>query len=489
MTTAQKIDATTKKENKLTTKAEHDWKFWREPKNYDPQLPLLKVAITEWAGNPTFKREFEINPDGTLQKFGWQELDPLCLQILTDPKLAAEYKNSDPRTPILVKQYRDFITAKKLHAISIRDSQPKDETWATWRSRMVKATFWREGALKHARLVHAPFSIELTQGCTVGCWFCGVDAEKFQKPCELNDDTKKLFRDILKTFKAINGQENAQHGFLYWATDPLDHPEYEWFLEEFHEQLNFWPQTTTAQGMKHAGRLRAMFETIKSRNSFVQRFSMIRRHDLEQIRKYFTPEELFLCEQIPQYDNEASPKATAGRTRKIALEKEKTGKKVGFKYNLEETGSIACVSGFLINLVSKSIKLITPCEATDRWPLGYRILAEGQFTKEESTEETIRGLISRGMDTSLQPEDRINVYKGVIVDSPSESEISFSKYGIKYTLKNIKGAKGLSRLLKEKDNSLTDICIKMAMENVSNIETMINLYKIRELGVINEALH
>lgn len=489
MTTTQPVNAATSKAKSPTTQAEHDWRFWKDPKNYDPQLPLLKVAITEWACNSSFKREFEADPKATLQKFGWQELDPLNLQILTDPNLAAEYKNSDPKTPKLVKQYRQFITAKKLHAISVRDSGPREETWATWRSRMVKATFWREGALKHARLVHAPFAIELTQGCTVGCWFCGVDAEKFQQPAELNQDTKKLYNKILAAFKAVNGEENAQHGFLYWATDPLDHPDYEWFLEQFYEQLNFWPQTTTAQGMKHAERLRTMFETIKSRNSFVQRFSMVRKHDLEKIREFFTPEELFLCEQIPQYDNEASPKATSGRTRKIALEKEKTGKKAGFKYNLEETGSIACVSGFLINLVSRSIKLITPCEATDRWPLGYRILAEGQFTSEVSAEETIQGLITRGMDTSLQPEDRINIYKGVVIDSPSETEISFSKYGIKYTIKNIKGADSLSRLLKEKDNSLTDICIRMQREGVSNIETMINLYKIRELGVINEAMH
>lgn len=28
------------------------------------------------------------------------------------------------------------------------------------------------------KAVHAPFAIELNQGCFVGCWFCGVSAEK-----------------------------------------------------------------------------------------------------------------------------------------------------------------------------------------------------------------------------------------------------------------------------------------------------------------------
>lgn len=465
-----------------------DWRYWKNPANYDKQLPVFKVALTEWACDNDFKREFEENPEEALKKRGWGELNPLALQILTDPILGAQYKNSMDETPILVKQYRNFIAAKKRHAIEIRDTKPQHEKWKTWRERMSKATFWREGHIKHARLVHAPFTIELTQGCTVGCWFCGVDAEKFQKPVELSDSKKALFEEIIESFKTIAGEKAAQNGFLYWATDPLDHPEYEWFLNKFYEKLNYWPQTTTAQGMKHAERLRKMFAHTSDLNSFVQRFSMIRKKDLKEIREYFTPEELFLCEQIAQYDNEMSPKATAGRTRKIALKKEKEGKKVGFKYNLEETGSIACVSGFLLNMVDQSIKLITPCLASDRWPLGYRILGQ-DVLENGKVEEIINRLLARSINENLDASDIIKIQRGIDVSTLEGNKLAFTKYGHTVLLHNIAKAETMAEILNGDNKTLIEICNLMHDKGVSNIDTMIMLYKIRELGILDESVN
>jgi len=464
-----------------------DWRYWKNPANYDERLPLFKVALTEWSCNNDFKKEFEENPEGALSKRGWGKIKAIELQIMTDPILAAQYKSSMDETPILIKQYRNFVAAKKRHAVAIREIKPENEKWKTWRERMVKATFWREGHIKHARLVHAPFTIELTQGCTVGCWFCGVDAEGFQKPVELSETKKDLFEEIIESFKKIAGEQAAQHGFLYWATDPLDHPEYEWFLSKFYEKLNYWPQTTTAQGMKHAERLRKMFAHTSELNSFVQRFSMIRKKDLEEIRNYFTPEELFLCEQIAQYDNEMSPKATAGRTRKIAIKKEKEGKKVGFKYNLEETGSIACVSGFLLNMVDQSIKLITPCLATDRWPLGYRILGQ-EVLENGNVEATINKMLDKSINANLNASDVIKVQRGIEVSAVEDNKLAFTKYGHTVLLHNIAKAEEVAEVLSGEGRTLMEICNLMNKKDVENIETMIMLYKIRELGILDESV-
>jgi radical SAM family RiPP maturation amino acid epimerase len=465
-----------------------DWKYWKNPENYDERLPLFKVALTEWACDNDFKREFEEDPQGALDRKGWGDIKASELQIMTDPVLAAQYKSSMDETPILIKQYRNFITAKKKHAIEIRNTKPQHEKWKTWRERMVKSTFWREGYIKHARLVHAPFTIELTQGCTVGCWFCGVDAEKFQKPVELSAAKKELFEEIIESFKTIAGEEAAQHGFLYWATDPLDHPDYEWFLRSFYQKLKYWPQTTTAQGMKHAARLKKLFADTSDLNSFVQRFSMIKKKDLKDIREYFTPEELFLCEQIAQFDNEISPKATAGRTRKIAMKKVKEGKKVGFRYNLEETGSIACVSGFLLNMVDQSIKLITPCLATDQWPLGYRILGQ-EVLENGKVNETINKLLENSINANLNPSDVIKIQRGIEVTAPEETKLAFTKYGHTVLLHNIAKASEVAEALRGKDKTLIEICGIMSANEVSNIDTMIMLYKIRELGILDESVN
>ena len=76
-----------------------------------------------------------------------------------------------------------------------------------------------------------------------------------------------------------------------------------------------------------------------------------------------------MCELIPQYDDRLSKKATAGRVRDLVLKRKEKNKPIQFHHNLEATGSIACVSGFLGNLVQQTLKLITPCSASDVGPL------------------------------------------------------------------------------------------------------------------------
>ena len=101
---------------------------------------------------------------------------------------------------------------------------------------------------------------------------------------------------------------------------------------------------------------------------------MTRSTDLDFIHDFFTPEELFLCELIPQYDDRLSKKATAGRVRDLVLKRKEKNKPIQFHHNLEATGSIACVSGFLGNLVQQTLKLIAPCSASDRWPLAMNFI-------------------------------------------------------------------------------------------------------------------
>ena len=58
-------------------------------------------------------------------------------------------------------------------------------------------------------------AIELTAGCSIGCDFCGVDAEKKVKKSISFEGIEKLaieFADKLKYSKPC----------LYWATEPLD---------------------------------------------------------------------------------------------------------------------------------------------------------------------------------------------------------------------------------------------------------------------------
>lgn len=462
------------------------WEAWRQPDQYHPDLPVLKKAIERWVNDFHFRRDFEIDSIGSLKNYGL-DIPVQDLQIMVNPELAQSFASDDPVTPLLVRQYRQFIMAKRRHCIEVRDTEPNHRGWRHWRQRMINSTFWREGPRKHAKLVHAPFSIELTQGCSVGCWFCGVDAARYQGPVEINATTESIWTSLLKAFRSIAGVESAQHGFCYWATDPLDHPQYEWFLEHFHDILGYWPQTTTAQVMKHPERMRKLLAHIKNRHAFVQRFSMIRSGDLDAIHSYFSPEELFLVELIPQYDDRLSPKATAGRVRQLVLDRHNTKKPIPIHYNLESTGSIACVSGFLVNLVQRSIKLITPCLATDQWPLGYRVLAEKCFETSDQIEPLVLHILDTCINDRLRLDDVLHAYQGVRFGHADGDRLCVTKFGYTFSIPGISNPAHLADLLGENGKTVADICAARSRAGVDNLYTSITLNQLFDRGVFDEA--
>ena len=463
--------------------------FWKDAGNYHVDLPSFKRAIELFTNDSRFKFKYLEDRQKTLDDYGLSNIKSLELDILVDYDIAKQYPDGGEKDiPILVRQYRQFIQCKQGHSRDIREVQPDHAGWRKWRKRMVYGTLWREGVHKYQRLVHAPYTVEFTYGCTVGCWFCGVSAEKFQGPVEMTDQVKSNWRDFLSSFNSICGQKSAQNGFCYWATDPLDHPQYEWFLEQFHDILGYWPQTTTAQVLKHAPRTRALFKHIQSKNGFVQRFSMTRSTDQKKIMEFFTPEELFLCELIPQYDNTISPKATAGRVRDLVLSKKAENKDIPFKYDLEHTGSIACVSGFLVNLVERSIKLITPCTASDRWPLGYRILGERTFEYEDSIEPLLLEMLACHINNRLLPNDYLKAHCGVVFSSSDNDVLTASSLGYSLSIKNVKAARKIAEMLRLGSFTVEDICNAVESEDCSRTQVMIALYQLFDMGIFDEEI-
>ena len=75
-------------------------------------------------------------------------------------------------------------------------------------------------------LLHPPFACELSKGCSVGCWFCGVSASKLGGHFEYTPDNGALWKGILNTIREFTGDASGGQGFLYWATDPRYNPDY-----------------------------------------------------------------------------------------------------------------------------------------------------------------------------------------------------------------------------------------------------------------------
>ena len=462
-----------------------NWKAWKSPDFYHQDLPLYKKGVERWVNDFIFRDQFARDELGSLAS---RQLlpDPFALKVMVDSDIAVQNPYRSETEPELVNQYRSFIMSKKRHCVEIRDTYPIHPKWSAWRRRMIASTLWRESPQKHAKLVHAPFTIELTKGCTVGCWFCGVDAEKYQGHVEINGKTEAIWRSLLQSFRSIAGQESAQHGFCYWATDPLDHPEYEWFLEEFHQILGYWPQTTTAQGHKQAERMRRLFETIKNKNAFVQRFSMTRSTDFDFIHDFFTPEELFLCELIPQYDDRLAKKATAGRVRNLVLKRQEQNKPIQFHHNLEATGSIACVSGFLGNLVQQSLKLITPCIASDRWPLGYRILSERHFDHPDDIQSLILDMLETSLNDRLLPDDSLVPYSGIVFAADAPDQLTITRHGYQLKFAGVSNAEHFAEILTNAPVTVRECCEARQREGIDSIQTCLTLTRLFQQGIFDE---
>ena len=163
---------------------------------------------------------------------------------------------------------------------------------------------------------------------------------------------------------------------------------------------------------------------------------------MRQIHAAFAPDELVKVEIVPQMPTGTTPKAAAGAFR----ERAKTNKKivdvevqklaliaeqnhriakaaehgVDIVTSQEQPGTIACVSGFLINMVKKSIKLISPCRATDEWPLGYIVFEERIFTDAADIRRAVEEMIDTHMPLEVEAESEIRLAPGLQYERVSD---------------------------------------------------------------------
>ncbi|MCW5315509.1 radical SAM family RiPP maturation amino acid epimerase [Nostoc sp. KVJ3] len=227
---------------------------------------------------------------------------------------------------------------------------PLDPLFKAWRLRQIRRTFSEFGFEKADSIVHAPFAIELSKGCSVGCWFCGVAAQRLEGIFYYSQENASLWRGVLEVLKEVIGP-GASQGFCYWATDPLDNPDYEHFLIDFHTILGNFPQTTTASAMRNPQRTKNLLKLSKEKNGIVERFSLLTLKEFDKVHQEFSAEELMSVELICQNDEALGAKAYAGRARE-----ERFRKRIEASNHFDSTAdsgvseTIACVSGFITKI-------------------------------------------------------------------------------------------------------------------------------------------
>jgi radical SAM family RiPP maturation amino acid epimerase len=255
------------------------------------------------------------------------------------------------------------------------DANPRFERW---RQRQINRCMSELGGSASA-ITHPIIAFELSRGCTVGCWFCGLSAPKFRDYFPYTDENAALWQGMLSQTVSLFGQA-ARTGFCYWATDPCDNPDYDRFIHDYWKITGALPQTTTAAPLKDIALTRRILALFDAHKTVTNRFSIITLRQLNRVHDAFSPEELMGVELVMQNKESLSCKAFAGRAQERRDRLRAAGKSDQIALLTADHTTIACVSGFLVNMPERSVQLIAPVPASQRWPRGYRIYGESHFT-------------------------------------------------------------------------------------------------------------
>ena len=148
-------------------------------------------------------------------------------------------------------------------------------------------------------ITHPILAFELSAGCTIGCWFCGVSADRFHGNFAYTAENARLWRAILDHCVDLFGT-GAQTGFCYWATDPTDNPDYPRFLADYHAATGNLPQTTTAAPLKNLAFTREILRLSDQHRCVINRFSILTLRILDAVHAAFSAEELMGVELVLQ---------------------------------------------------------------------------------------------------------------------------------------------------------------------------------------------
>jgi hypothetical protein len=112
------------------------------------------------------------------------------LRPVFDPQFAHFRQDATTDTwPLTAKWDEYYLTVLNTlpYYAQMGDSDGEFKAFDEWRQKQVVRTLFDVGA-SASRLVHPPVAFELSDGCSVGCWFCGISADKFNGHFNLDED-------------------------------------------------------------------------------------------------------------------------------------------------------------------------------------------------------------------------------------------------------------------------------------------------------------
>ena len=347
-----------------------------------PAVAALKRLFERWGFDHEFHDAYLADPAGALATTGL-DVDPRAASLVLLRRLP---EGDDGELPETFVWYRDFEEGLLAHGMRIHSHLAfNDPRLRDWRDRQIRRC--RRAMPYYSQfMTHIPLVFELTLGCSVGCPFCALSAGRLQGVFRHTDANAQLWRDTLVRMRDLIG-DAATTSICYCATEPLDNPDYELFLADFHDEFGRVPQTTTAAATRDLDRTRELLRWGQQTYLHRDRLSLFSKEECDLVHAAFTAEELLYTDLLPQFPD--SPIANL----------RKAGRNLNAKQG--EEGTIACASGFIVNMAERSVRLVTPVIADEEHPTGELVYEKAGFGDAVSLEEVVGGMIDRHMHETV----------------------------------------------------------------------------------------
>ena len=349
----------------------------------------------------------------------WKEPGVVDRILVSGVSRYARFEDMPPDIHALLAPYPElrrwlawrFRSARSqmIHKLLISYRPTLSPEYTTWRARRVAATRNELGEFAWA-LDHPCHAVEMAVGCSVQCGFCAFDAGKLETVFDLSrPENRELVRAVATGMTRVLGWP-AGHGMLYWNTEPNDNPHYVRLLAFWQELTGAMLCTATARAGEDW--VRELIDYYSTGPVQWPRISVLSRGIMRRLHRAFTPMEMRDTTLLMQQkDAEVfRGKVPGGRERMLRqLVEADDLRDVDFE-NLPEgfqppQGSIACISGPLVNMVNRTVKLISPCYTTLEHRYGYRVFDETTFDDgPEGFEVALRRIIRRSMVVRPYPE-------------------------------------------------------------------------------------
>lgn len=370
------------------------------------QIAHIKRFMERWSGDSKFRTALTSAEDkGSVARRYGLTIDPVEIRPLYDSGFAHSEDETGATAPSpLITLWRDYHRELMDFRRSARvrgETATHSPKFHRWRQRQIRRVDSECGP-NPGSIVHPIVAFELSEGCSVGCWFCGISAKSFQGYWPYSEANATLWKDVLSTLGDLLGPA-VETGFLYWATDPLDNPDYPKFLEDFLAATGYLAQTTTAVPLRDLALTRKVLELFDTHQHVVNRFSVLTPKILDRVHETFTPEELLGVEIVPQMKGSIVSKSPAGKARARHLKTRET--ESAQRNDALEATTIACVSGFLVRMMRGTVELVSPTRPSSRWPDGYKIWGTRHFDSAETFRAAIEGFLDEEVSAAPAPGD------------------------------------------------------------------------------------